>query len=196
MRRNEAIQAGDMRTRRLARMSPPFAAVLEARSAIGSLGVKLSPATDDGELNVALGLIPCEREAPSVGGECRELVLWFGDLAGPGRRASLMPDGLTLDGTGEEELDIRSPGCYLYEPGAALIRARLVVRVAVELGASGMDPALACLSCDRYVPTPFGDGLPDRPPRAVQPLAAGIAPARPRRGPASREDPRDRSGAG
>jgi hypothetical protein len=96
-----------------------------------------------------------EREAISVAGECRELVVWTGALAGPLRRATLLPAGKSLTGTGEEKLDIRAPGCYLYEPDAAVIRARLVARAAEEIGAWGIDPSLAYLSAERHASSPW-----------------------------------------
>src|SRR5207244_660633 len=111
------------------------------------------------ELDAALGKLEHEREAVSVDGECRELVLWTGELVRSRRRATLLPCGASLTGTGEEELDIRDLGCYLYEPDAAVIRARLVARAAEELGAWGIDPRLAYLSSDHLAQSPWAQAF-------------------------------------
>jgi hypothetical protein len=143
------------RTTRVEEMSPPLSAILSLLDALPNLGIKLSPAVSHHELDGALARLEHEREAISVAGECRELVVWTGALAGCPRRATLLPGGQSLVGTGGEELDIRAPGCYLYEPDAAVIRARLVARAAAELGAWGIDPALAYLSSDGFRALPW-----------------------------------------
>jgi len=143
------------RTHRLEQMSPPISAVLELHRRVPALGIKLSPAVSHRALDAAFSALRHEREAISVRGECREMVVWTGELATTPRRATLLPEGRSLVGTGEEELDIRPPGWYLYEPDTAVIRARLVARAAASIGAWGIDPSLAYLSTDRYVSTPW-----------------------------------------
>jgi hypothetical protein len=156
---------GGRRTRSLEAMSPPLSALLAVRGANPRLGVKLAPAAAMAELDAALAGTDHEVEAISVGGECRELVAWFGELVTARRRASLLPAGVSLAGSGEEELDIRAPGCYLYEPDAAVIRAHLVAAAAAELGAWGVDPTLAYLSANRRVDSPWAVAYRVEPPR-------------------------------
>jgi len=149
------------RTRKLAAISPTLAEVLSLRSRTSHLGIKLSPASSDEELEAELGTIPHEREFLSVDGECRELALWIGDLAqlpvgsAPLRRATLLPNGATLAGIPEPFPAVRKPGAWLLEPDAAVIRSGLVGNLALELGAWPVDARLSYLSADRHVVSPF-----------------------------------------
>jgi len=146
------------RTRRLDRMSPSLAEVLSLRDRIPALGVKLSPASDDTQLDSLVGRIPNEREFVSVRGECRELALWLDGLAeSPGtRRATLLPSGETLCGRPVPLAEPARAGEWLLEPDAAVIRAGLVGNLAERLGAAPVDPRLAYLSLERPAATPFG----------------------------------------
>lgn len=150
-------RAGGRRTRRLEEMSPPISQVLALRQRTPHLGVKLSPATDHAELDACLDTLPHEREAISVRGECRELVLWTGDLRGPHpRRATLLPGRESLTGVPVPLPPLRPPGGWLLEPDAAVIRAGLVGNLAEELSAWPLDPHLAYLWLNAPVATPFG----------------------------------------
>lgn len=158
-------RTGGKRTRRLEEMSPPLSEVLALRSRIPHLGIKLSPATDHTELDAALTEIPHEREAISVRGECRELVLWTGDLSTPKpRRATLLPGAETLAGVPSPLPPVRPAGGWLLEPDAAVIRAGLVGNLAEGLGAWPLDPHLAYLCLDSAVETPFGVTYRVEPP--------------------------------
>lgn len=149
------------RTRKLEAISPTLAEVLSLRHRTPHLGVKLSPATSDAELESVVGTIPHEREFLSVAGECRELALWVGELARPVageascRRATLLPLGVELAGVPEPYAEAREPGAWLLEPDAAVIRAGLVGNLARRLEAWPIDPRLSYLSTDRPVETPF-----------------------------------------
>jgi hypothetical protein len=149
------------RTRKLAAISPTLAEVLSLRSRTPHLGIKLSPASSDEELDAVLGTIPHEREFLSVDGECRELALWVGDLARrPAealqyRRATLLPSGAEIAGVPEPFPAVRKPGAWLLEPDAAVIRSGLVGNLAAELGAWTIDARLSYLSTDRQVTSPF-----------------------------------------
>jgi hypothetical protein len=122
--------------------------------------VKVSPAVEYDE-------IPAEAavEFISVSGEVREGVLWFGDLRDNGRqpawwrRATLLPDGHSLEGEDEPggtgQVAVTSPGAYLYEPDGAVIRAHLVQTLARQLDATLIDPEIAYLTADACQPTPF-----------------------------------------
>ncbi|MBI3910653.1 MAG: SAM-dependent methyltransferase [Armatimonadetes bacterium] len=145
---------GGRRVRGLEAMSPPFSALLRVRGAVGDLGVKLSPAVWHAELDAALRGLPHEREFLSVEGECREAVVWLGQLQQAVRRASILPAGVSLDGTGEERAPVRPLGRVLYEPDAAVVRAGLVGRLAEELEAWQIDPerAFLCAETPRITP--------------------------------------------
>lgn len=122
-------------------------------------GVKLGPGLDR-------GLVPDAAEAQwvSVDGQLVETGLWFGAAARPDvRRAALV-----LRGDGAHELtaeadaaDVgsRALGDYLYEPDGAVIRARLIGLLADRLGAGMVSDAIAYLTGDRLVETPFASAF-------------------------------------
>ena len=173
-----ARRAEGQRKRGLEAMSPPLSEVLQLQASIPNLGVKLSPAVPNSELDAALARTPHEREFLSVRGECRELCAWFGALSREGApvAATVLPAGLTLRGTGSEQVDIRPVGCYLYEPDAAVIRAHLANRLGEEIGAARIDAELAYLSADRLLPTPFATAyrIMDARPFSRKSLAAAL----------------------
>lgn len=119
-------------------------------------GVKLGPGFDR-------DLIPQHAEAQwvSADGQLVETGLWFGEAArrGVGRSA------LVLDRAGGSaelaaetdaaDAPVRGLGEYLYEPDGAVIRARLIGRLAEEIGAGMLSDGIAYLSSDRPVESPF-----------------------------------------
>jgi SAM-dependent methyltransferase len=144
----------------LAAYRPPIALVERWRERTPAIGVKVAPGVSDEEL-AALGEL--EVEFISVGGELKEAVLWFGPLAAPGRRATLLsrddpamhapPTLHARDATLAAPL--APPAAYLYEPDPAVIRAHLVTTLAARLGAAQLDPMIAYLTADHAVATPF-----------------------------------------
>lgn len=171
--RRAATSGGETRrTRSLAAMSPRLEELLPLAERIPELGIKLSPALDEAELEKRLGDRPHELEFLSDGGDCREAVLWLGGLVTAARRATVLPAGETraiaevgawsADRRGaspnpQSDLPSRPPGRYLYEPDAAIIRAHLVGGLAAEIGAWTLDPWIAYLSADRLTRTPLAD---------------------------------------
>jgi hypothetical protein len=140
-------------------MSPRLSELLPALSVWKGAGIKLSPATDHQELDTGLSQLgkPHEREFLSVDGECRELAVWLGALArDTPRRATLLPEGISLEGTPKPIGEIAPVGKYLIEPDAAVLRAGLVGNLAAECGCCGIDPQLSYLSGDSPPETPFG----------------------------------------
>ncbi len=133
------------------RLQPPLAALLALqRTHIPHLGVKLMPGLDH-------TFIPPEAEAEwiSLNGELKEAVLWFGSLVErPGRRATVLPAGVSLWHEGAEARVAR-PGAFLYEPDPAVIRAGAVGDLAVQLGLWQIDREIAYLSGDELIITPF-----------------------------------------
>jgi hypothetical protein len=99
-----------------------------------------------------------ELEVISVFGEVREAVAWCGDLAGDlPRRATLLPGGATFSAADEglREIPCGRPAGFLYEPDRAVVRAGLVEALAEALDLSKIDPAIAYLTGDLRVETPF-----------------------------------------
>ncbi|MBL3698651.1 class I SAM-dependent methyltransferase [Leucobacter luti] len=122
-------------------------------------GIKLGPGLDR-------DLIPDDAEAQwvSVDGQVVETGLWFGALARPGvKRAALVLRGgdaaeLSADRDADDAAQ-RPLGEYLYEPDGAVIRARLIGKLAGQLGAGMMSDGIAYLTADRRVPTPFAQAF-------------------------------------
>ncbi|NDL57512.1 class I SAM-dependent methyltransferase [Phytoactinopolyspora mesophila] len=115
-----------------------------------------------------------EAEWVSDNGEVKEAALWSQPLAGAARRATLLryvpsaDDGVDSDAVLQSntlteaddpgDTDVRAPGRYIYEPDGAVIRAGLVTAAAAEVDGWLVDPSIAYVSSDTYVPTPFARG--------------------------------------
>lgn len=138
---------------------PPLALVERWRASTPAIGAKVAPGVSDEDL-AALGDL--EAEFISVGGELKEAALWFGPLAEPGRRATILPgDG----GSGAPPTlharetppaaPVTDPSAYLYEPDPAVIRAHLVGAAAAQIGAALIDPQIAYLTAPHAAATPF-----------------------------------------
>lgn len=119
-------------------------------------GVKLGPGFDR-------ELIPPDAEAQwvSVDGRLVETGLWFGRVARPGiRRAALVLRGGGIDELTAEadapDAETRPLGEYLFEPDGAVIRARLIGRLAEQLGAGMVGDGIAYLTADALCAAPGG----------------------------------------
>ena len=85
-------------------------------------------------------------------------MLWYGDLRdGRGRRATLLPAGLSLPAADYrgEDIPVREPATYLYEPDGAVIRAHLVQNLGRLLNCAQIDRQIAYLTAENYQATPF-----------------------------------------
>jgi SAM-dependent methyltransferase len=115
------------------------------------VGVKVAPGVADAEVPPG-----CEVEFVALGGELKAALLWFGPLRTTARRATLLPEGLSLAGdAAPAPLPVAPPAGYLYEPNPAIIRAHLLDQVAHQLGAWQIDPTIAYLCAPTAVPTPL-----------------------------------------
>ena len=133
---------------------PPLTTVEAWLPRAAGIGVKVAPGIDYDRLSWE-----CEVEVVSLGGEVKEAVLWFGAQARGKRTATVLPAGATLIYSPTGPIDVRPPRAFLYEPDGAVIRAHLVEQLAVELGATKIDPEIAFLSSDTRVETPFARSL-------------------------------------
>jgi predicted RNA methylase len=165
-----ARRRGARRVFALDAYSPPVTLVRRWRQATPAIGVKVAPGVGDDEL-ATLGDL--EAEFISLDGELKEAVLWFGSLASPGRRATLLlskpptaipPDAayraahcLSLHSAlgPSQPPALSAPARYLYEPDPSIIRAHLVDVLAAHLDAAQLDRAIAYLTGDRLVATPL-----------------------------------------
>jgi hypothetical protein len=137
--------------------SPPLEALIAAWKT-EAIGVKLAPAVSLSSLAGFDG----EVEVISSEGELRECVLWLGPLRTASRRATVVQDSepRTLFSEGPPapctSADaIPEPPFVLYDPDPAVVRAGLLGKLAEELGAAVLDPAIAYLISDRLEDTPF-----------------------------------------
>lgn len=152
--------------------SPPWGFAVELAERIGELGVKVAP-------GIPHELVPVGAEAEWVSerGEVKEAGIYFGELAGEQRRATLLPGPRSLVARGVGDPEPAAVGHYLYEPDGAVIRARLIGELAQDLGARTIDATIAYLSSDRLVPTPFASAyeITDVLPFHVKQLRAEVA---------------------
>ena len=136
------------RVTHLSQLSPSIEFIRKLVKAIPNSAVKLSPATEYEELESLNG----EIEFISESGECKEALVWFGDFKTASRRATILPERISIPYKDVEPVPVQTPGAYLYEPDACIIRAHLVEHAAHRLGAWKIDEQIAYLSSD--VPCP------------------------------------------
>jgi len=154
-------------------------------SSVGG-AIKLSPAA-----NFLGKFSGCEIELVSVRRECKQAVIWFGDLAGPppaGQpqlfRATSLPTGETLVGHPlSAEFRLEDPGEYLLDPDPAVVRSGLVDRLAEVCGGWRLDDREEYLSADTPSQTPLAqcfriEAVTANKPRAIRDAAraAGFGP--------------------
>ena len=151
---------------------PPVSLVQRWQARTLAIGVKVAPGVSDDDL-ASLHAPDMEVEFISVGGELKEAALWFGPLATPGRRATLLNVGtferlnvptfnapaqfsiLNAESSTQPMPALAAPLSYLYEPDPAIIRARLVATLAEQIGAAQLDRQIAYLTAEHAVATPF-----------------------------------------
>ena len=122
-----------------------------------AVGMKLGPGHPHDQIPAE-----CEAQWVSDHGVARELGLWFGPLARPGRRFSALV--LTDDAAHEIDGDEHDPAVptaaldrYLYDPDPAVIRARALGELSARLQAHTISPGIAYLSSAQCTSTPFAD---------------------------------------
>ncbi|BCJ52297.1 methyltransferase [Actinoplanes sp. NBRC 14428] len=134
--------------------SPPwdFIAALPAR--VPRTVLKLAPGIDH-------ALLPpgAEGEWVSVDGDLVEAAFWCGPLAEVPRRASLLPSGAGLHGSGVEAAPVGPVGRFLYDPDPAVVRSHLVAEFAAGIGGRLADPEIAYVHSDEPVETPYARRL-------------------------------------
>jgi SAM-dependent methyltransferase len=130
--------------------SPSWDFLLSLAAKVPFTGVKVAPGIDH-------ALLPSGVEAEWISdeGEVKEAALWFGPLGLVRHRATLLPSGDTLVGSGAELAPTGPVGNWLYDPDGAVVRAHLIAELAELIGAHGVDPTIAYLTSDELRPTPF-----------------------------------------
>ncbi len=137
-----ARRQGARRLRGLDTYLPPVEELVERwRRFAEVLAVKVAPGIADSEIIDGAAV-----EWTSLDGSLREAVLSFG-LAGAGeRRATVLPSNVSIVGPEPNGIDVTEIGRYLHEPDDAVIRAGLVRRLAFDIDATMIDPAIAYLT--------------------------------------------------
>ncbi len=147
-----ARRAGGRRLLDPAAWSPPWSFVEGVLAASPAAGAKVAP-------GVPRGLAPegAETEWVSVDGDVVEAAVWAGALAtGVRHRATLLPSGATVTGSGAEGPPPVGPvRRFLYEPDGAVVRAGLVSAVVAAVDGSLLDPTIAYVAADALVRTPL-----------------------------------------
>jgi SAM-dependent methyltransferase len=115
------------------------------------LGVKIAPGVPRDELSE----FDAQTEFVSLDGELKECVLWFGPLRPTCVQATVLPGPHVLCGDPRRAGEVGPVGAYLYDPDPAITRAGLVGELGRQLAARQIDPAIAFLTADRLVSTPF-----------------------------------------
>lgn len=134
--------------------SPPYSFVLEVAGRVPATAAKLAP-------GIPHAVLPAGAEAEwvSVRGDVVECALWCGPLSsGVPRRATVLPAGETLTGTGMVRAPAGPVGRYLWEPDGAVIRAGLVAEAATALAGHLLDPTIAYVTGDLPADSPFATG--------------------------------------
>ncbi|MEN3535558.1 methyltransferase domain-containing protein [Microbispora sp. ZYX-F-249] len=126
--------------------SPTWPVVLDLVARAPAACLKVAP-------GIPYEFIPegAEAEWVSYRGEVKEAAIWTGMGAG-GRRATLLPAGVTLTASGAEA-ETGPVSRYLYEPDGAAVRAHLVAEVAALVSGRLVDPQIAYITSDRLVRT-------------------------------------------
>jgi SAM-dependent methyltransferase len=154
-----ARREGRRRTRDPEEWSPAPSTFAELVARYGNVAIKAAPGSEPTE--IAPAGVPYEAEFLSHKRECKELVLWFGDLRRSVRRATILRETgpVSIEGDPAElpPLAEKDPevGSFILEPDAALIRSGLLAAVAAPAGLALLDPEIAFVHGPLPSPTPF-----------------------------------------
>ncbi len=117
--------------------------------------IKLGPASD---FDAHFRGPSYEIELISLGGECKEATVWFGDLTTCRRRATRLPEGATWtdqDGPSGGLVSSRPLGAYAFDPDPAILRSELLDSFAEVHGLGRINDAVDFLTGPNPVPSPF-----------------------------------------
>lgn len=131
--------------------SPPLSDAVRIASRVSRAGIKVAPGIDH-------RVVPAgaEVEFISLGGSLVEAVIWLGAAVTARRRATVLPEGVTVAGDPDTGVTpVAPPGAYLYDLDPSVGRANLVDAVALVLEAWRIDETIAYLSGDEPRESPF-----------------------------------------
>lgn len=130
---------------------PEWTTVCQLAESVRGALVKTTPALE-------ASLIPPdgEREYISVEGDCRELLLAFGECRqGIPLSALVLPEGASLVASGAPVPSVCSPMEWIYDPDSAVVAAHLLPELAEMLDGYLLHPRIAYLTAKQRVDTPF-----------------------------------------
>lgn len=137
---------------RLGESEPPLSWCIALAGHVAEVAIKAAPGIDRAAVPTSW-----ETEFVSIGRDLKEAVLWSPALASAPSRATILPEGHTIEtGPVAEPVDVREPGRYLIDPNPAVTRAGVVEDLARSIDAWKIDSKIAFLSTDEAVETPFG----------------------------------------
>jgi SAM-dependent methyltransferase len=152
-------RASGRRTTQLAGYQPPLAVLDELLARNASAAIKLAPATEP----PPEWLAAAHREWISRDGQCRQLVAWFGALAfAPGGKSATVlrssnsePFTISIaDGVATDPRVAERIGCYVFEPDAAVLAARLTGVLAARFELAAVAAGIGYLTADHPVDCP------------------------------------------
>lgn len=117
--------------------------------------IKLGPASDFAE---HFDQPDFEVEVISLGGECKEATVWFGNLASCRRRATCLPAGATVterDLSEQRTVPVLPPASWVYDPDPALIRSGLLDGFATAHGLARCADGIDFLTSPELLVSPF-----------------------------------------
>lgn len=133
------------------RWSPPLSEAIRIARGLPRAGIKVAPGID-------LALVPGDAEVEfiSLEGRLVEAVIWFGGAVTAPRRATVLPEGVSIAGSPDAgATPLRPPGRYLYDLDPGVGRAGLVDVLAPALDAWLLASGVGYLSSDEAHDTPF-----------------------------------------
>ena len=148
---------GRQRARTLGDYAPGLDFLLGLASSARGGALKLGPSSD---FEAHFGAPGFEIEVVSLGGECKEATVWFGDLTASGvrRRATCLPAGATWtdrDGPSGPTHATGPLGAWAFDPDPSLIRSGLLDGFAAHHGLKRIAAGVDLLTGPGRVDSPF-----------------------------------------
>ncbi|MDW8105010.1 MAG: class I SAM-dependent methyltransferase [Armatimonadota bacterium] len=144
-------RTGGRRTSAPSEWQPNWATVCQLAGTVHGALVKSTPALRPQDIPTG-----CEREYLSIEGECRELLLAFGECQqGVALSALVLPVGARLCSTHAQPPPISPPREWIYDPDPAVVAAQLLPELAEQLDGYLLHPRIAYLTASQQVDTPF-----------------------------------------
>ncbi|MGH3492523.1 MAG: THUMP-like domain-containing protein [Sciscionella sp.] len=141
--------------KRVGASEPPLDWCLDLHRSVDRVAIKAAP-------GLPHDVVPAgwEMEFVAMDRDLKEAVLYAPGLATAATRATVLPAGDTLvAGHGGDRVEVVDPSEYLLDPNPVVTRAGLVEDLARELGAHKIDEAIAFLTSDVEVHSPFARTL-------------------------------------